>query len=122
MLIRGLDMEEDSIASTSDGYHTFDELYAHRNVLFIALMKSHPDMSWRSKQNKDGSVWDGWFVAGMELPTGEISYHLPERLWSELDHPQIRTLDVGLWDGHTSDDVVKRLQAWFGLFKERYPM
>lgn len=100
--------------TVSDGYHTFGELYEHRNMLFIALMQVHPTFAWRSRANSDGSVLDGWFVAGMRLPipTGEISYHLPERLWSKLDSPYIRTLEVGLWDGHTSDDVVKRLQAW----------
>lgn len=95
----------------SDGYHTFDELYEHRIALFVALMKSHRDISWCSKLHADGSEFDGWFIAGMDLPTGTVTYHLPNEWFSELD--DIAILDhAPEWDGHTSADVVKRLSTW----------
>lgn len=97
--------------TVSDGYHSFDELYDHRHALFIALMRSHQSMSWRSRRHDDGSGFDGWFIAGMHLPTGDITYHLPERLWGALDG--VKELDLApKWDGHTSADVVKRLSNW----------
>ena len=79
----------------SDGYHTFDELYEHRCVLFIALMRSNPGISWRSQQHADGSMDEGWFVAGMELPSGAVTYHLPQRDWALLDGGGVRTLEIG---------------------------
>lgn len=95
------------IGETSDGYHTFNELYEHRHALFMALAKTSEFLAWKSRLHADGTRFDGWFVAGIELPTGQITYHLPERLW---DACPAEVLERGrLWDGHTSDDVVQRL-------------
>lgn len=97
----------------SDGYHTFDELYAHRCHLFVALMRSNPAMAWRANNHEDGTMYEGWFVAGMRLPTGDISYHLPVTMWEMLDGLQISTSNKApKWDGHTAADTVKRLAAW----------
>ena len=101
----------DEIGQVSDGYHTFDELYKHRILLFIALMKSHPDVSWWSDTHADGSQWDGWIIAGMHLPTGDITYHLNDEYVPFLDG--IQQLDKApAWDGHTSKVVLQRLGAW----------
>ena len=99
------------IGKQSDGYHTFDELYEHRHWLFLHLLSAtHPDRAWASKLHADGTSYDGWFVAGIELPSGKISYHLPNRLWSVIELLGIETDDPPEWDGHTSDDVLKRLE------------
>ena len=98
----------------SDGYHTFAELYDHRCHLFVALMRSHPAISWRADKHDDGSTFDGWFIAGMHLPTGDISYHLPMSMRVMLDGSGIVTREYApKWDGHTSGDVIQRLAAWF---------
>ena len=65
----------------SDGYHTFDELYRHRHALFLNLLADHRGVSWASKVHSDGTSWDGWFIAGIETPKGQISYHLPDEYW-----------------------------------------
>lgn len=99
----------------SDGYHSIGELYAHRIALFIALCKvvyysqKYEFPVWRSKTHSDGSQMDGWFIMGISYNKGDqITYHLPisdwEKCWfaKELDKaPE--------WDGHTSEDVLKRL-------------
>jgi hypothetical protein len=101
---------------TSDGYHTFNELYDHRCTLFLALMQSAPALSWISTKHEDGTSWDGWFIAGMKLPTGDVTYHLPARMWSLACETGAAILETGFhWDGHTSADVVKRVQAWITL-------
>ena len=97
----------------SDGYHTFGELYEHRFSLFIALMRSHPEISWRANNNDDGGSYEGWFVAGMHLPTGDVSYHLPTKLWTELDNKLIKTSNLApKFDGHTSKDVIFRIRKF----------
>lgn len=95
----------------SDGYHTFEELYAHRIILFICLMCCNKSISWRAKKHSDGGCLVDWFVAGMDLDCGQISYHIPDRFWDQLN--DIKTLErAPNWDGHTSDDVLKRLNSW----------
>lgn len=98
-------------ANVSDGYHTIAELYDHRCALFCALMRAMPGRAWRSRMHFDGSSFDGWFIAGVKLPSGDVTYHLPERLWDGLEG--IKALDgAPEWDGHTSVDVIARLLKW----------
>lgn len=98
---------------TSDGYHTFNELYEHRHALFALLLSIAADnpksqRSWKTWRNQDGEVWEGWFIAGMNTEYGQISYHLPAQWWKLLDIPEIeRNAD---YDGHTSADVLQRLR------------
>jgi hypothetical protein len=97
---------------TSDGYHTFNELYEHRYALFIALMKSHPKISWRANNHDDGTMFDGWFIAGIHFPVGDISYHLPLNKWGLLDNAGITTTNKApAWDNHASQDVIQRLNS-----------
>lgn len=94
----------------SDGYHTFDELYQHRVRLFTCLMHAHKNRAWWSHKHSDGSQWDGWIIAGILTPRGMVSYHLPV---TEVEHlPEGIELEEGrLWDGHTAEDVLKRLPS-----------
>jgi hypothetical protein len=102
----------------SDGYHTFGELYDHRIEIFIALCKErfmNPSRAylhgvWRSKAHSDGSVWEGWFILGIGEDNGEqITYHLPISRWDDCGFAE--TLGKSPeWDGHTSNDVLQRLQ------------
>lgn len=94
----------------SDGYHTFDELYDHRCLLFAALSQMRPEESWKSKKHHDGSVWEGWFIAGMDLDGETITYHLPEKYWGFYTGEELETAPE--WDGHTSADVLARLIDW----------
>lgn len=104
------------MGNVSDGYHTFNELYDHRCTLFLALMKQRPEWSWISTKHEDGTLWDGWFIAGMKLPTGDTTYHLPTRMWSLACETGAAILETGMhWDGHTPAQVVERIQAWTSL-------
>ncbi len=95
---------------TSDGHHTFNELYEHRHALFAAFAAADPSRAWKSKKHDDGLMFDGWFIAGMSLPAGTISYHLPLRLWDLFPGLELETAPK--WDGHTPDDVILRLKAY----------
>lgn len=95
----------------SDGYHTFDELYNHRNTLFLTVMKLMPDIAWFSKKHHGGTAIDGWFIAGLDLPGGAVTYHMPAEMLALAHKTGARHLDVAPpWDGHSSKDVLLRLQ------------
>lgn len=105
--------------NTSDGYHTFNELYDHRITLFITLMKSYPELSWYSQVHHDGSSIPGWFIAGMHLETGDITYHLPEERLKNMTG-LLQLEKAPRWDGHTSNDVLSRLYAFQCLLEEEH--
>ena len=112
--VESLIMPKD-MGEVSDGYHTFNELYEHRIVNFMALCRSiertkyHKILPvWKSKKHSDGSVWEGWFLLGIGTTPGEqITYHLPEKYW---DLCEFDALDQAPeFDGHTSADVLERI-------------
>lgn len=105
----------------SDGYHTFDELYEHRCTLFLALCNLMAVINVgaatereviKSKLHADGSEYEGWFIAGIHLRDGWISYHLPNKLWDQMKVPEVEKFVE--WDGHTPQDVIDRLLSHFG--------
>jgi hypothetical protein len=96
--------------SVSDSFHTFDELYEHRCVLYLAFLKLlQSPYSFRAKKHHDGSSFEGWFLVGTVLPgEGQISYHLPDSMWDLAGF--LETKELAEWDGHTSQCVVNRLR------------
>jgi hypothetical protein len=105
---------EGGVGEVSDGFHSFNDLYAHRHALFIALMYCNPELSYRTRRHADGTEWSGWFLAVMNLPNGQVSYHFPESYWDQLDGIPIVEQSPS-YDGHTSQDVLDRLRVWRGV-------
>lgn len=95
-------------SDTSDGYHTFNELYDHRHTLFAILLRVYAPWAWKSRKNNKGVEWPGWFLAGLDTPQGQISYHLPEVWWQRLSWVREIPFNAN-YDGHTAHDVVERL-------------
>lgn len=111
--IAKLDTSKLDTGRLSDGYHTFDELYTHRNALFLALAR-RCEICWRSMLHADGTMFEGWFIAGCYLPDGgHITYHLPLDLWEHTTW-MLTFERADVWDEHTSADVVQRLMAFVG--------
>ncbi len=87
-------------------------------ALLVALMKSHPSISWRANNHADGTMKEGnWFVAGMHLPTGDISFYLPCSWWFQLDYALIATSNkaplLKLENDETESAIVfSRLYQW----------
>lgn len=97
------------IGDFSDGYHTFNDLYHQRAVLFAALVKAHWGKSWKSWRHEDGELYfgGGWFVVGIETPEGSYTYHYKKEYW---DMFQCVAFDRARhWDGHTDKDVTRLL-------------
>jgi hypothetical protein len=100
--------------NTSDGYHTFNELYEFRKVYNAALFnewgqsgKWDVHKSWR---HFDGEFpfGGGWFIVVAILPTGQITNHYEAGDWDSF---KIKETERALhpFDGHSSRDVIDRL-------------
>lgn len=94
----------------SDGYHTFDELYDHRCILFIALVLSDgcPGAAYYVPDHFEG--WDLIYVNNSFV--GQISYHVPAKFRPLYEKALIRMNENIEFDGHTSADVLERLKKW----------
>lgn len=89
----------------SDGYHSFNELYAHRMQLFAVICNQNAVNAWKSKQHHEKPMYPGYFIVGVDTPMGQFTYHYPMLHWGMFN---VRELDKAPeWDGHTADDVVR---------------
>ena len=101
----------------SDGYHTFDELYEHRCLLWINLLLSD-GCPGQARWCKDH--FKGWDLLACYGPTNEfqMSYHVPMK-YRHLYEPYIKEVTKeyveSVFDGHTSKDVAERLLKWAQL-------
>ena len=105
--------------NTSDGYHTFKELYAFRKAYNAALFnewaqtgKCQVHKSWR---HHDGELCfgGGWFIVVAVLPDGQISNHYEAKDWELFNIPETAKA-LYEFDGHTGADVIARLEAYKG--------
>ena len=93
---------------TSDGYHTFNELYHHRAVLFSVICNTRPSISWKSRQHHDGTMYDGMFIVGINTPDGPATYHYDvEPYWKMFRVPELPHAPE--WDGHTPAQAIERI-------------
>ena len=93
---------------TSDGYHTFNELYHHRAVLFSVIVKAFPDHAWKARKHHDGTMYDGMFIAGIETPDGQATYHYDIKpYWYMFECKELEYAPE--WDGHTSAQAIDRI-------------
>ncbi len=93
---------------TSDGYHTFNELYHHRAVLFSVIVVQFADRVWKSKLHADGTMFEGMFIVGIETPDGQATYHYDvEPYWNLFQCKEVDRAPE--WDGHTPDQAIERI-------------
>ena len=99
----------DNFGELSDGFHTFNDLYHQRAVLFAALVKAHRDLAWKSLRHEDGELCfgGGWFIVGIDTPEGSYTYHYEEKYWDMFDCQALAL--ARHWDGHTDKDVARLL-------------
>lgn len=111
------DLPDTSKEKLSDGYHTFKELYDHRIVLWIALCKSLKALHrvWKSKLHFDGTSYEGYFILGMLGKDGkQMTYHVPNKWWDACEFADTYA-NAPEFDGHTSEDVLKRVLKVVGI-------
>ena len=95
----------------SDGYHTFNQLYHQRAILFATIVNQNADIAWKSFKHSDGRYcFDSngeWFIVGIDTPEGSYTYHYSKEYWNYF---KCKELECGKeWDGHTEEDVTRLL-------------
>lgn len=104
-----IEMPDTGIGDLSDGYHTFNQLYYQRMMLFATIVRQNKDKAWKSHKHEDGELCfgGGWFIVGVDTPEGSYTYHYEDKYWDYFDCME---LDVAShWDGHTEEDVTRLL-------------
>ena len=88
----------------SDGYHTYNELYHHRAVLFSVIINQNKEIAWKSKKHHGGTMYDGMFIVGIDTPQGQYSYHYDiDPYWNMFECKELDNAPV--WDGHEPKDI-----------------
>lgn len=92
----------------SDGFHTFNELYHHRAILFSVICNSRPNIAWKARKHHDGTMYKGMFIVGIDTPDGQATYHYDVVPYWDLFH--VKELEFAPeWDGHTPDEAIRRI-------------
>ena len=110
--------------NTSDGYHTFKELYEFRKVYNATFLNEWfyqgKYLVHKSLKHSDGEdcFGGGWFIVVATLPTGDISNHYEVKDWDLFN---CETRDKAKeWDGHTSQDVFDRIKTLSAEIASKY--
>jgi hypothetical protein len=104
---------------TSDGYHTFNELYRHQAVLLSVICNIRRDLAWKSKKHRDGSMYDGMFIVGIDTPSGQVTYHYDfYPYWDMFNVPELESAPE--WGGHTPAQAIERI-AGLGCPEKWWP-
>ena len=114
---------------TSDGFHTFKELYNVRMALNAALFNQWAGTSQRKWNEEKGCFetlpvndvhksWrhntgelcfgGGWFIVCAKTSHGQISFHYPASEWEYFNIPEVEKAKYK-FDGHTTEQVIARL-------------
>lgn len=99
---------ETGIGDVSDGYHTFNELYHHRAVLFSVICNTFKDKAWKSRKHDTDDMYDGMFIVGIETPQGQATYHYDiDPYWDMFEVKELP--NAPKWDGHTPEEAIRRI-------------
>jgi hypothetical protein len=101
---------------TSDGFHTFTELYHYRMLYNALLFNEWARLGMydvhKSLRHSDNELCfgGGWFVVYAQLPTGQVSNHYEMADWGRF---QVPARDVAAeWDGHSPQEAVQRMERF----------
>ena len=99
----------------SDGYHTYNELYDHRMILFSIICNQNINISWKTKLHEDSTMFKDYFIVGINTPEGPFTYHYHIKHWDKFNILEVERAPY--YDGHTPDDITRLysildLQIW----------
>ncbi len=99
----------EDIGDFSDGYHTFNDLYHQRAVLFSVIVDKYLTNAWKSHYHEDGEpcFGGGWFIVSITTPAGEYGYHFEDKYWDLFNCKELSKAKH--WDGYTDKNVSRLL-------------
>lgn len=103
------EFEVENKGQISDGYHTFNELYNHRMMLFAVILNNPNNnyLAWKSWKHADNTMYEDYFIVGITTEKGDYSYHYYKDNW---DLFKVKELDFAPeWDGHKPEDIDRLL-------------
>jgi hypothetical protein len=105
-----VEVPSSGIGNLSDGYHTFNELYHHRAILFSVICNMFPEKAWKSKKHHEGDMFEGMFIVGIDTPEGQATYHYDiDPYW---DMFKVKELAIApWWDGHSAEQAIERIKS-----------
>lgn len=97
------------IGDVSDGFHTFNQLYHQRAMLFACIVNQNKDKAWKTHKHEDGEpcFGGGWFLVTIDTPQGAYGYHCEDKYWDLFDCTELETAKH--WDGYTEENVDRLL-------------
>lgn len=107
--------KNNSVGDLSDGYHTFDELYYHRCVLFSLICNQNNHIAWKSKKHYTGDMYDDMFIVGINTQYGQVTYHYNLKYWDMFNVPELENAPE--WDGSSPSDCIERMRIWSNNIK-----
>lgn len=96
-----------NIQKMSDGYHTFEELYHHRMMLFSVICNTYKDKAWKSWKHNDNTMYDDYFIVGIDTEEGQYTYHYHKDNWDMFNVKELEYAPE--WDGHKPSDITRLL-------------
>lgn len=109
---KGIIIPKDKMGNVSDGYHTFDELYHHRAILFAALCNAFPERSWKSKLHfdPDEKMYEGMFIVGIECEYGlQATYHYDIDPYWDIFNCKVLLTAPHVFLAHNPDMALNRI-------------
>lgn len=111
----------EDLSKVSDGYHTIQELYDHRCLLWINFCLVFRKYAYLIEKHLN----DDWHLLGLDFEDGtQMSYHIPTKYLKYVNYIPKKHVEwkngfgevekKWNWDGHTSKDVLKRLEDLAG--------
>ena len=102
-----VEIPETGIGDLSDGYHTFNQLYYQRTILFAQIVNDHKSRAWKTRYHEDGEpcFGGGWFLVTIDTPNGAYGYHCEDKYWGLFECDEIPKAKH--WDGYTEKDVTR---------------
>lgn len=95
----------ETLEDISDGYHSFNDLYYQRMMLFAVICNTYKDKAWKSLKHSDNTMFDGYFIAGIATPEGNYTFHYKLKDWDKFNVKELN--NAPKWDGHTEKDVTR---------------
>ena len=124
-IIQASKIDGKDVSQVSDGWHTFSGLYDIRLAYNVALFNEWAQQCnedtlatgnpkhdvHKSTRHHNGELCfgGGWFIVVANLPSGQISNHYEMKHWDLFRVPSVEKAKYE-WDGHTSEDIIKRLK------------